>query len=74
MAACAYRHTCRFFSKGRLDGFSGIAGLFEARYCGSDYTSCMRYQIAEARGFDSVPSDMYPNDVARARNLRSTAV
>jgi len=74
MANCMYRGRCRIFHEGRLDGFNGIAGLFQARYCGGSPARCVRHQIAEARGFDSVPSDIYPNDVARARTLMEIAV
>ncbi len=74
MAACGFRDRCNMFEGGRLSGFSGIALLFEARYCSGDPAKCVRNKLAEVRGFDSVPSDMYPNDVARARGLMDVAV
>ena len=69
METCELRSECALFQTGRLHELGGLAHLFEERYCKGGKDRCLRYQIAQQRGVEWVPADLYPNDQDAARSL-----
>jgi hypothetical protein len=68
MASCEKLATCPFFS-GHMANMPGVADLMKKTYCLGDKNRCARYQLSSA-GI-AVPTDLLPNDVARASALLS---
>jgi len=66
MAECEKLERCPFFS-GHMSNMPGVADLMRSTYCLGDKTHCARYMVAS--GGLQVPSDLLPNDVARAREI-----
>ena len=68
MADCALIETCIFFNDKMAD-MPGMANLYKQRYCREDSASCARYTVFEALGRENVPTDLFPNDLARANGI-----
>lgn len=68
MADCALIETCIFFND-KMAEMPGMAGLYKQRYCREDNLSCARYTVFKALGRENVPTDLYPNDLARANEI-----
>jgi len=69
MAECEKLGTCPFFS-GQMKKMPSVADFMRRSYCLGDKTGCARYQLA-SKGIP-VPTDLYPNDTARARKILGT--
>lgn len=65
---CELLPTCIFFND-RMADTPAVATLFKERYCQGDNRECARYIVFRALGRPSVPPDLYPNQVDRARAL-----
>lgn len=59
-------HQCVFLSN-QMAHMPKSADLMKQTFCRGDKTLCARYQVARA-GLP-VPSDLFPQDVARARDI-----
>ena len=68
MAFCEKLNSCLFFT-GQMANMPAVSDLMKESYCKGDRTRCARYQVSVA-GL-TVPSDLFPNDVERARQLIS---
>ncbi len=66
MADCERLNTCPFFS-GQMANMPAVADLMKKSFCLGDKNQCARYQVALAGV--RVPTDLYPNDTARALHL-----
>ena len=62
---CKYMEKCIFYNDKMKDKPSAVA-VFKKMYCLTDSTQCARYMVAEALGRENVPTDLYPNNKARA--------
>ncbi len=68
MNDCVLIETCIFFND-RMAQMPSMASLYKERYCKGDSGQCARYLVFDALGRENVPTDLYPNDVDRARAL-----
>ena len=70
MADCECLVKCPFFHNS-MAKMPAAAELTKRRLCRSDFTQCARYQVFSVRGRSGVPSDLYPDDRARAEEILS---
>ena len=68
MANCECLETCPFFND-QMENMPGLSTMYKRSYCKGDFASCARYMVFKALGKPSVPSDMFPNQQDRAREL-----
>ncbi|HVN20548.1 MAG TPA: hypothetical protein VMU05_17310 [Dongiaceae bacterium] len=66
MAECEKLKKCPFFTD-KMANMPSVAEVMKRNYCLGDKNLCARYQLASA-GL-SVPADLFPNDIDRARAL-----
>jgi len=46
-----------------------VADMLKEKYCKGDSSNCARFLVFNAKGKESVPVDMYPKDIDRAKNI-----
>lgn len=63
---CEKLPKCPFFNN-QLAEMPAVIGLLKQTYCLGDKTECARYLVSNAGA--QVPSDLFPNDLSRARRL-----
>jgi hypothetical protein len=69
MADCASLAACPFFND-KMANMPAMAVIFKKSYCeGGDFERCARYVVAKALGKPSVPADLFPNQIERAKVL-----
>ncbi len=68
MADCESLARCPFFNNMMKD-MDGMSGLYKQRYCRNEFSRCARYMVSKAKGRDAVPSDLFPNQAARAQRI-----
>ena len=71
MSDCECLAGCLFFHDQMAD-MPSSAGLIKAQYCSgpsADNADCARHMVFAAIDADSVPVDLFPSDVPRARRL-----
>ena len=68
MADCECLAACPFFND-RMTGMPAMAEIMKKQYCRGDFANCARFTIREKLGKDKVPSDLFPNQMDRARQL-----
>jgi hypothetical protein len=66
MAECERLAKCSFFSN-QMVHMPKSADLMKETFCRGEKTLCARYQVAKA-GLP-VPSDLFPQDLERAREI-----
>jgi hypothetical protein len=47
--------------------------IFRDRYCKEEFMLCARYQIYKARGIESVPKALFPNQSEKAEVILKSA-
>jgi hypothetical protein len=72
MADCECLAKCPFFHD-RMANMPSMADIYKQRYCKEDNFLCARYRVFKALGRESVPSDMFPNELDRANDMVATA-
>ncbi len=68
MADCKLIETCIFFND-KMAEMPTMADMYKDRYCRDDFEGCARFAVFSAIGRENVPTDLYPNDMARAQSL-----
>lgn len=68
MAKCELIETCIFFND-KMANMPSTATVFKNIYCEKDFDGCARYVIVKALGRGSVPADLFPNQIDRAREI-----
>jgi len=68
MAECTCLAKCIFFND-RMSGKPATAELMKKQYCLSDNSACARYMVFKAKGSTAVPSDLFPSQIDRAKEL-----
>ncbi|HUI31294.1 MAG TPA: hypothetical protein VLX91_13880 [Candidatus Acidoferrales bacterium] len=69
MADCECLAGCPFFNDKMAD-MPGLTTLYKRSYCqGGEFAQCARYMVFKALGKPSVPADLFPNQVERAKAL-----
>ena len=68
MAECEVLNTCPFFND-NMTNMPEAAARYKVKYCQDDSSTCARYMVFKALGKPKVPSDLYPNQEDRAREI-----
>lgn len=68
MAQCELIKNCIFFND-QMANMPTTAALFKQTYCEQDASKCARYRIFQALGRGKVPSDLFPNQESRAKQI-----
>lgn len=65
---CPFSHHWEEFSA-RLEGITGLAESYQARYCLGCCQECARYQVGVHLGAAGIPQNLYPNQHERAQAI-----
>lgn len=68
MADCPCLPKCPFFND-QMASRPSTAEMMKRRYCKGDYSNCARWMVFQAVGKESIPSDLFPNQVDRVKTL-----
>ena len=68
MAECEALSTCPFFNEKMAD-MPGTAASLKGQFCQGDNTTCARYMVSKALGKSNVPSDLFPNQMEKAKEI-----
>ncbi len=68
MADCELLKKCPFFND-KMEDMPTIAEQMKNRYCRSDNSRCARYMVFKAMGREKVPTNLTPNQFARALKI-----
>lgn len=55
----------------KMQKMPSTADVYKKRYCLGDKTACARYMVKMEAGKENVPSDLFPNQVKRTREIIS---
>ena len=72
MPDCEVLERCPFFND-VMQSMPDHAELFKQLYCHGGNDICARYMVFKKLGKESVPQDMFPNEVTRANTMLTTA-
>ena len=67
---CKRYENCPFFN-GFMANIPSQSEQMKQRFCLDNFTACARYIIAEKLGPQSVPTDMFPDDMHQASRTLS---
>lgn len=70
MAECECLPKCPFFHD-KMSGMPDLASLMKKKYCLGDASGCARHIVFEAKGKGSVPANLFPNQVDKAKQIIS---
>ena len=65
---CELLEQCKFFND-KLPAMPDYAELLKDLYCLDDFGECARFTVFSRFGVESVPLDLYPNEIFKARTL-----
>ncbi len=68
MAKCECLEKCDFFND-KMANMPSMAHIIKMKYCESDNSECARYVVYKVLGKEGVPSNMFPTQMDRAREL-----
>jgi hypothetical protein len=68
MADCACIAGCPFFND-KMANMPSVADIYKTRYCTGEWSGCARYRVFSKLGRESVPSNLFPNELERADEL-----
>lgn len=68
MAFCPSLEKCPFFHD-RMDSRPATSEMMKKRYCHDDNSSCARWMVSSSLGKQAVPTDLFPHQVDRAKEL-----
>ena len=68
MASCELVEACIFFND-KMTNMPSTAAVIKKSYCEGDFGRCARYMVVQAKGRGTVPADLFPNQVDRAREI-----
>lgn len=68
MKECELTGTCIFFNDKMAD-MPSTAEIFKTLYCKNDFENCARMMVVKALGREHVPTDLFPNQSAKACDL-----
>lgn len=70
MADCECLKGCLFFND-KMKDVEGLGAMFKKKYCLGENTGCARHMVFKKLGKISVPANLYPNMVDRAKAIIS---
>jgi hypothetical protein len=59
------------FFNDKMADLPAAADFLKNKYCRGDSSECARYVVRKTLGRERVPSDLFPNDISRAKQLIS---
>ncbi|MBN2722570.1 MAG: hypothetical protein JXR95_00705 [Deltaproteobacteria bacterium] len=59
---------CPFFND-KMANMPAMANIMKKKYCQGNFESCARYMIFSVKGKPAVPSDLFPNEVEKAKKI-----
>jgi hypothetical protein len=68
MSDCPSLPQCPFFND-MMPSRPAMASMMKQAYCKTDNGECARWVVAQARGKEAVPKDLYPSQMDRARQI-----
>ncbi len=68
MAECQCIAGCPFFND-KMANMPAVADIYKDRYCRGDWNGCARYRVFSSLGRESVPANLFPNELERAAEL-----
>ena len=68
MSDCECLKGCIFFND-KMKDVGALGSMYKKRYCLGDNSQCARYMIFKKLGKPAVPTDLYPNQQDRAKQL-----
>lgn len=68
MADCECLAGCPFYND-KMDQNAGVGKIFKTKYCLGDNSNCARFVVFKKLGKGSVPGNLYPNMMDRAREI-----
>ena len=68
MATCECLEKCDFFND-KMANMPSTANIIKRKYCEGDNLECARYVVYKVLGKEGVPSDMFPTQIERAKEL-----
>jgi len=68
MPGCELLEKCIFFNDKMAD-MPSTAVIFKTIYCQGDFENCARMLIVKALGRGKVPTDLFPNQSAKAMEI-----
>ena len=68
MGTCELLINCPFFDD-HLKNMPTASDMMKSIYCRWDFKKCARYKVASVTGSIEVPSDLFPGDLFRAREI-----
>ena len=68
MPRCDALEGCIFFND-KMQNYPFAADQMKQQYCVEGESECARFIVRQALGRQSVPGDLFPNDVARACSI-----
>lgn len=68
MSKCKLIETCIFFND-KMANMPSTAAAIKISYCEKDFDKCARHMVVEALGRGTVPADLFPNQVERAKKI-----
>lgn len=72
MSECEKLPTCPFFT-GEVPIEEELGKTYRAYYCHNGNAICARYLVFQSLGKGSVPADLYPDQLDRARQIVAKA-
>lgn len=66
---CQFSEGCRPLSNLRSSGESRLVKFYEGIYCRRNHACCATRMVAEVLGVESIPPDLLPPEIDRARQL-----
>lgn len=70
MPECECLSKCPFFND-KMEGTPAMAKMIKEKYCLGDNNDCARYMVFRTLGREKVPSDLYPVQNDRAKQIIS---
>lgn len=68
MANCECLAGCIFFND-KMQNKPSTAQMYKNKYCLGDSSDCARHIVFETLGKTSVPADLFPNNINRAKEI-----
>ncbi len=69
MARCSWFETCAFFNAPISERLAVMVESQKRRFCNGSSHECARLWLGAKHGADAVPADLFPSQMAQAREI-----
>jgi hypothetical protein len=73
MAECKISKNCPLYQNQTNSQTAAVSTWLKNHYCKGNFAICARHTVHEAIGQEYIPSDLFPNERARAAQIVSQA-